>query len=159
VTQGYFGITNHQDNGPGSLALGNTFVFTAINYTPAWTSAGATVQPALGNATLLAEYIRLGPMVTAVIQLTAGSTTTFGTGGTYRFSLPFNLGGSSGATYQGSWSIAIGAIFHVGTVTLVSPNLMALLFENTSGVGPASFTFAAGNVFRMAVTFAVAPTT
>lgn len=56
-------------------------------YTVTW-SAGAG-SPAVGNGTLLGRYRRLGKTVDFHVILTAGSTTTYGTAGTYwLFSLP-----------------------------------------------------------------------
>lgn len=54
-------------------------------YTPAWTSSGT--QPALGNGTLTGAYWKSGRAVLWRAALTAGSTTTYGTGN-YFISLP-----------------------------------------------------------------------
>ena len=54
-------------------------------YTPTWTSSGTA--PALGNGTLTGRYQQNGKSAQYEIRLTAGSTTTFGTGN-YNFSLP-----------------------------------------------------------------------
>lgn len=56
-----------------------------VEYTPAWTSTGT--QPVLGNGTIYGRYALLGRLVHLYIELTMGSTTTYGTGG-YLFSLP-----------------------------------------------------------------------
>ena len=54
-------------------------------YTPAWASAGT--QPALGNGTLIGRYLLSNHFTAVQVKLTAGTTTTFGTG-VWSFSLP-----------------------------------------------------------------------
>ncbi len=55
------------------------------SFTPAWT--GATTDPAIGNGTLTGLYRRVGDTMDIKIKMSAGTTTTFGTGG-WRFGLP-----------------------------------------------------------------------
>jgi hypothetical protein len=57
------------------------------SYTPTWAAIGGT-QPAIGDGTLTGEYSRVGSTVLYRITLVAGSTTTFGSGGSWTFSLP-----------------------------------------------------------------------
>lgn len=54
------------------------------SYTPAWT---ASVNPAIGNGTQVWKYLRVNKLVIGRIQITMGSTTTFGTGN-WVFGLP-----------------------------------------------------------------------
>src|SRR6266516_650520 len=54
-------------------------------YVPVWASSGT--QPVLGNGVINGRYYQIGKLVVAKVDLTIGSTTTFGTG-TYTFSLP-----------------------------------------------------------------------
>lgn len=54
-------------------------------YTPTWTSDGTA--PSAGNAVIAAAYEQVGKTVHFRLDLTFGSTTTFGTG-SYRFGLP-----------------------------------------------------------------------
>jgi len=88
------------------------------SYTPTWQSTG--VAPALGNGTIAAVYSRQGNLVTVYCVITAGSTTTFGTG-IYRITLPSNapavniqpqLAGNIRATH--------GGLFYFGTVLVVA---------------------------------------
>ncbi|MFI7042594.1 hypothetical protein ACIBI0_38455 [Microbispora rosea] len=61
------------------------------SYTPTWT--GSTSNPSLGNGTITAAYKRAdatAKTVTVRIRLTAGSTTSFGSG-QWSFSLPSGL--------------------------------------------------------------------
>ncbi|MFF5186471.1 hypothetical protein ACFY30_22290 [Streptomyces sp. NPDC000345] len=63
-------------------------------YTPTWT--GSTTNPVVGNGTLIGRYQKIGRQVVGHINLTAGSTTTFGTGN-YNFTLPFTAAASGAA--------------------------------------------------------------
>ena len=91
------GTSGHSLDASNSLAVGTTItdsstgsniedlrasVWTA--YTPTWT---ASVDPTLGNGTLVGRYSRRGNLVVAALRLTWGSTTDAGTGAWY-FSLP-----------------------------------------------------------------------
>lgn len=93
------GTSGHTFGESNSLAVGATITddSTASNiidvrqvppqaYTPSWTAA--SVNPSLGNGTLVGLASKRGRVVTVTIQLTIGSTTTFGTG-LYYFSLPY----------------------------------------------------------------------
>ena len=53
-------------------------------YTPTWTGAGG--NPAIGNGSLTGAYVKAGRWVVNRIRITAGSTTTFGSG-IYSFGL------------------------------------------------------------------------
>jgi hypothetical protein len=72
----------------GSLTLG-TSVFPYVpptNYTPSWT--GSATAPVISvNGSLVGRYSVAGKMCHVNIAMTAGSSTTFGTG-TWGFSLP-----------------------------------------------------------------------
>lgn len=65
----------------------------------AWTASAGT--PAIGNGTLTSHYRRLGKTIDFRINLTAGTTTTFGTAGAaFRFDIPAGL--TSVLTHTGS---------------------------------------------------------
>lgn len=57
------------------------------SYTPVWTATSS--NPALVNGTLTGAYMKIGKTVLVRILLTAGSSTTFGSGG-WKLSLPLN---------------------------------------------------------------------
>lgn len=83
------------------LAIGRlaTAADTAwVSYTPVWTAA--TTNPALGNGTLVGRYQRVGRTIHLHINLTAGSTTTFGSGN-YSLSLPV-AAANAGCSYIGN---------------------------------------------------------
>jgi len=55
------------------------------SYSPAW--AAATTNPVIGNGTKTGAYIQVGKLIMFRINITAGSTTTWGSG-VYTFSYP-----------------------------------------------------------------------
>lgn len=57
----------------------------SVSYTVSWTSTGT--QPSIGNGTLLGRYTLHGRAVHLNIQMTAGSSTSFGSGN-WRFTAP-----------------------------------------------------------------------
>lgn len=62
-------------------------IFAAwTTYTPSWTAA--TTNPVLGNGTLTGRYMKVGRTCHVQVDLTCGSTTTYGAGA-YSMSLPF----------------------------------------------------------------------
>jgi hypothetical protein len=69
-----------------SRARGGEFI-PRQSFTTTWSSTSGTA-PAIGNGTLTADYEVRGKVAHINIKLTAGSTTTFGNAGTWRFSLP-----------------------------------------------------------------------
>lgn len=82
------------DNSNG-FTDGNDIWIQSTNYTPTW--AGGS--PAIGNGTLTGNVTRSGQYVEINIRMTAGSTTTFGSGA-WTFSLPYTaLRSSSGSAW------------------------------------------------------------
>ncbi len=77
-------------------------------YTPTWTSSGTA--PAIGNGSIVGAYMQVGKTFDFRIALTAGSTTTFGTG-QYSFSLPATLNSAMSSVYVHG---ATGFISHGG---------------------------------------------
>lgn len=58
------------------------------SFTPTWTGSGG--NPAIGNGSLVGGYLQIGKLLFVRINMTAGSTTTFGTG-TWDFAIPNSL--------------------------------------------------------------------
>lgn len=82
------------------------------DFTPTWGADGTA--PALGNGTLTGRAIRRGKTIRAQIKLTAGSTTTFGTGGWY-FQMPSGLNFNVKSDALGSARITdSGTAWYVG---------------------------------------------
>ncbi|MFI1524925.1 hypothetical protein [Streptomyces griseus] len=85
-------------------------------YTPTW--SGATTNPVIGNGTLTGRYMKIGRSCHLRIEMLAGSTTTYGSGG-WSLSLPFAAaatGAQIGIAHthqsqriQGAFTIAPGA--------------------------------------------------
>ena len=63
------------------------------DYTPAWTGN----SPAIGNGILTGRFLQIAKLVVTVGFLQPGSTTTFGSGGTYFLSLPVTRAAESNA--------------------------------------------------------------
>lgn len=91
----------------------------AIEYTPSWTTSGT--QPAIGDGTIYGRYVYLGNMVHVFVQITMGSTTTYGTG-QWRISLPTagdgRLWNFQGIAYDLSavaWETVVGLYPATGT--------------------------------------------
>ncbi|MGW1609404.1 hypothetical protein ACWCQZ_08400 [Streptomyces sp. NPDC002285] len=85
-------------------------------YTPTWTSSGTA--PAIGNGTLLGRYMKFGRTVICHINMTTGSTSTYGTGN-YSWSLPVQAA-NAGASLVGSAHL-LGTDRWVGEI-VISPN-------------------------------------
>ncbi|MFF1281044.1 hypothetical protein [Streptomyces sp. NPDC058299] len=90
------------------------------SYTPVWT--GSTTNPSLGNGTLLGRYQKFGRTAVVHINLTPGSTTTYGSG-SYNWTLPF-VSANSGASLIGN-AMLLGNDRWVGE-TNISPNANTL---------------------------------
>jgi len=71
------------------ITVDNLLSVTGVtNYTPTWTAT--TTNPSLGNGSIAGRYYRISNVVTAFINLTMGSTTTYGSG-VWWFSMPFDF--------------------------------------------------------------------
>ncbi|WP_327403818.1 hypothetical protein OG194_29555 [Streptomyces sp. NBC_01288] len=91
-------------------------VFAAWStYTPNWTAI--TTNPVLGNGTLVGRYMKIGRTVIAHVNLTMGSTTTYGSGG-YSFDLPA-AASNAGAAYIGNAHLLAGPRW--GGQVVISP--------------------------------------
>lgn len=134
----------------------NSFFGAWSTYTPTW---NATSAPALGNGTLIGRYINLGRTYHCVVHLTAGSTSTYGSGG-YSFSLPATAAASGTGSRVGE-AQALAAT-RVGGQTVISVNgtnvtpffatsaSVTTLIQATPSV---PFTWASGNECRMGFTY------
>lgn len=75
------------------------------SYTPTW---GATVAPAIGNGSIVGKYLAAGKLIHYRVVITAGSTTTFGSG-TYTITLPFTPEATTREVHMGSLFDSSGA--------------------------------------------------
>lgn len=140
----------------GALHGGTNVTTGAWNtYTPTWSAA--TTQPVLGNGTMVGRYAQVGRIYIAEINLTPGSTTTYGSG-IYTFSLPTQAA-NAGATYIGHVELLGTARW--GGQFVVSPNATgATPFfpavgdpRLTAQTPTAPETFASGSSLRITVVY------
>ena len=123
---------------------------TPTSFTPTWTTTGTA--PAIGNGTLEGSYFRVGRMITYSIALTAGSTTTFGTGG-WQFDYPVNAAGTllmvgSALAFDTSGGTTTPGACRVSTSTII------LTFFGTGVVTNANpFTWATGDILRLTISY------
>lgn len=89
-------------------------------YTPTWT--GSTTNPVLNNGTMVGRYMKLGRTVVGHINLTAGSTTTYGAGN-YNWTVP-SAAANAGASLIGNAHL-LGTDRWVGA-TNISPGASTL---------------------------------
>jgi hypothetical protein len=94
----------------------NSMFAVWTSYTPTWTSSGTA--PVLNNGTITGRYMKFGRTVVCHINLTTGSTSTYGTGN-YNWSLPFTAA-NAGASIVGSAHL-LGTLRWVGGI-VISPN-------------------------------------
>lgn len=144
---------------------GNDFLWTSgaawTSYAAVW--GAATTNPVLGNGTLVSRYKQFGKTVHVNITLTAGSTTTFGSGA-YTFTLPFTSG-NFGITVEGTAQMLPSAGSRWAGQAQVGPNAATVspLFS-TSTTNPTLVfwdpatpqTFNNGGVCRLTFTYEIA---
>ncbi|HVK45080.1 MAG TPA: hypothetical protein VM429_09280 [Micropruina sp.] len=118
----------------------NDMIAGGTAFTSTWTATGTA--PALGNGTLASRYKLVGKMCDFIIKLTAGTTTTYGTGN-WAFSLPFTVSSTGdwiGRAFAGDNSVGAagysqGTAFLAGAATTVVP-----YFGNTGATAAATAT-------------------
>ncbi|MEU0634563.1 hypothetical protein, partial [Streptomyces sp. NPDC005989] len=130
------------------------------NWTPAWTAA--TTAPALGNGTMTGRYMKWGRTCMVNLELTMGSTTTYGAG-VWSFSLPFTAASAVGSRV--GMAQALGGANRVagqlivapaaGTFTCFFPASTSVSFlSNNGATNP--FTWAATHQLRASFTYETA---
>lgn len=95
-----------------------------IAWPTTWSAASGSA-PAIGNGTLASTFYLRGRICDFEISLTAGSTTTFGSGGQLQFSLPFTADGTAVGTFLASYINTGTAVYH-GRGYSVSSTTIAL---------------------------------
>lgn len=128
----------------------------AISYTPSW-SASVT-NPAIGNGTLAGNYVVRGTFVQFIINMTAGSTTTFGSG-FWVFSTPSSIAPSGLTTaYVG---IAIdndggNAGLTISYIASLGGGLFGVVDDGSANLDASDpFTWATSDVLRISAEFQV----
>ena len=124
-------------------------------YTPTWT--GSTTNPAIGNGTITGRYMRHAKTVVATINITAGSTTTFGSG-YWIFTLPFTADttvspiGTAQILDSSTGTVYTGHVIHVSSTTMV-----VYSHSTTAPVGAAvPMTWATSDTLRLTLTYEAA---
>lgn len=127
----------------GSLAA---FTGAFTSYTPTWTAS--TTNPVIGNGTIVGWYLQIGKVCFCYGMLTAGSTTTYGSGN-YSVSLPLASNANAtnipiGSAWARSASDYQGFLLRSGASAF---SIRGFLGPNSSSLwNPAApFTFASGN--------------
>lgn len=103
------------------------------SYTPSWSGNGT--PPAVGNGVLGGRYVKLGIFVWAIVTLSAGTTTTFGTG-FWTFTTPLTM--SNGDEISGCSGYALdasaGARYQLFAVANTSSAFVASYTPNLVGL-------------------------
>jgi hypothetical protein len=85
------GVTPWQAGQRITAARLNQITPTWSSWTPTWTTSTGANTPSIGNATVSGSYCQTGDVVFFRLEITFGTTTSFGGGGSsdnWRFSLP-----------------------------------------------------------------------
>jgi hypothetical protein len=114
------------------------------SYTPTW--AAASVNPTIGNGTIVGAYTQIQKLVYFRIAITAGSTTTFGSGA-YALTLPVAPALNGRSSFNG-W-LAAGSAYPIYAIANASTTLnlyyMGTLPSVSSFTATAPVTLASGN--------------
>jgi hypothetical protein len=121
-------------------------------YTPAWT---ASVDPAIGDGSIVGRYTKIAREVSVSIDLIAGSTTTFGTGAWY-FSLPYVP--TTALSWIGSADIFdAGTNIRVGSVRTLTDGTARCIVHADSDTAQLDsarpMAWASGDRLRLSVTY------
>ena len=118
------------------------------SYTPTWTAA--SVNPTIGDGTIVGAYHQVGTLVYFRIALTIGSTTTTGTGA-WSFTLPFTAVGAIGFPHGEAVIYDAGTGQLVAVATQETTTKIFVIAHNTStAAGPTvPITWAAGDVLAI----------
>ncbi|MCX5114588.1 hypothetical protein OOK13_40220 [Streptomyces sp. NBC_00378] len=138
----------------------NSMFDTWTGWTPTWTAA--TTNPALGNGSMTGRYMKWGRTCMVNLELTMGSTTTYGAG-VWSFSLPFTAASAVGsrvgmAQALGGSNRAAGQLIvapAATTLTCFFPASTSVSFlSNNGATNP--FTWAATHQLRASFTYETA---
>jgi hypothetical protein len=116
------------DNATG-VSNANEIDIPQTTYTPTWAATSGT-PPAIGNGSLGGAWKRDGEHVHVNINLTGGSTTTWGNGGYWTFTVPYTASRDSvGAVYIEDNS---GVTTHVGTAVILATTSVIFIASNNA---------------------------
>lgn len=141
--------------GAGAAALADLTPNAFNTYTPVWTAT--TTNPVIGNGTLAGTWGRIGRYIYGTLNMTAGSTTTYGSG-LWIFSLPVAAAALPTNTAMGvGYTEDAGVTGFPGTLFLITSTTFAMRVHNsagtyatTAGLQPTvPFTYANGDFVRV----------
>jgi transcription elongation factor len=122
------------------------------SYTPVWTAS--TTNPAIGNGTLTGRYSVIGKTCIVNGVMTAGSTTTFGSG-YWMFSVPYIP--ASGIESGSSLILDSGNVFMIGAVVFSGNVLTGRMHNNGNNLSASSpMTWAVNDRFVWNIVYQIA---
>jgi hypothetical protein len=129
----------------------------AQSYTPNWL---ATTNPSIGNGSLYGYYTLQNKLCTVVIELFAGSTTTFGSGIWY-FTLPFAMSAVTTDSLGSALGLNSGVNFYTGVsiINIVNPSSVSAFLGGTAGNNINSlnpWTWKNGDTLKLQITYPIA---
>lgn len=144
--------TTYTDNAPG-VTQQNEIDIDYTTYEPTWT---ASVNPSIGDGSLTGAYRRKGAYAEVNINVSMGSTTTFGTGG-WKFALPY---AATRVTPGSGFFLDSGTALY-GASSLVDPSVGAVARAVAAGsaadfVGSGiPFTWASGDLLQIKLVYPI----
>ncbi|MBT2439025.1 hypothetical protein J7E93_02590 [Streptomyces sp. ISL-36] len=137
-------------------------IATWVAYVPAWTAS--STNPAISNGTLTGRSKLVGKTCTAIVEMVAGTTTTFGTG-TWQFSLPYTAANPAGTSanfvYCGAARAHSATAWFTGTTAVIKNQSTMKVFSHSasqewSPSQPHSWTAATTNYLHAQITYETA---
>lgn len=126
------------------------------SYTPVWTTTGT--QPVLGDGVITGSYTLSGRTCTVELTLTAGATTTFGTG-QFQISLPFPERSGTPDRANGIARLGdAGTSFYIGLCEVTSGTSTVVFYSNNSPnlvQSNSPFVWAANDYIRATITYEI----
>lgn len=130
-------------------------------YTAAWTAT--TTNPTIGNGSIDAAYMRIGKTIHFRIAVTAGSTSTFGSGA-YSLGLPVAAGGTGRYLMAGTARDDSASVdYQMTGIVAASTGTVSLRCDSTTAGNPMAqvsgttpFTLAVNDVLTIAGTYEAA---
>jgi hypothetical protein len=101
-----------------------------VTYTPAWTATSGTA-PAIGDGTLTGQYMRRDGLCKVWINLTGGSTTSWGSAGFWEFSVPI---GAELANAGPAYILDSGTSHYVGIAFISTSDTKLRIVTDASGL-------------------------
>jgi hypothetical protein len=150
-------ITNTNIASGAAIAISKTTLGTFTDWTShsvAWTAV--SVNPSIGNGSLLGQYMQVGKLVVYGVSVGWGSSTTNGTGA-WRFDLPVTADSSYEQVFAGAaFANDTGTAFRVGAAIFNSATQLIVSHHgDTAGGwgGTVPHTWANGDTLRFSIAY------